>query len=518
MIDHIKILIFDRSEIDRIYNSSKLTFHNYNEKLSHFDFETILTKKTKSYNGILFCRFENKLDILFRPHYLFNNNIHNANDFSVGNCIEIINDFINDFEIVDFSHFKIVNIEFGLNFHFPGYGKDLVTYAEYHKKDQFRTDSELPYSKKSYSIDHRGRANTYKIIKMYCKGLQFPKYTDVDTLRIEVKSKKSAYIKQLGIIDIGDLTNPIVYKNLESELLQVVGELLILDRRIDFDKLNKRGENKLKEYLNTHTWFEALQKGRNEFSRKRKRYFESLVKAGRNVHQELYLIIVKKLESIQYKEVQKGANFPLKCQNEKGADFPAKLEAQKGADFPINIMEICTHLPNEVIELSKEQKDVLKRYGYGVLNYDREEREKMTENERALINSLNKKLAWVSRGEMALTDGNPYRFTKKHRKGFATAKLKRSNNHAMIYLVDCGVPTGRQHAAINKKVAKAINVDYGNRIAFWMQLASIVEIAKEKYNVVVDPSTFLDMINRTRGKKGLPQFLTSKSKSYEKVK
>ncbi|MEQ8422964.1 MAG: hypothetical protein RIB64_23375 [Arenibacter algicola] len=504
MTDFTKILVFDRAEIERVYNNPILIFHNYNEKLSHFDSETILTKKTKVYRGILFCLFENKLEILFRPHYFFNNNLHNANNFSVGNSIDVINEFIRQFEITDFALYNIVNIEFGVNFLFPGYGKDLVTFTEHHKKNQFRTDSELPYSKKSYSIDSRGRANTYKIIKLYCKGLQFPEYASVDTLRLEIKSKKSAYIKQLGIIDIGDLTNPIVYRNLESELLQVVGELLILDRRIDFEKLTIREANKLKEYLNTHTWFEALQKSRNEFSHKRKRYFEYLEKAGRNIHNELYLVIAEKLKSLQLKEIEKCAYFPV------------RLEPQKCAYFPNNIIEICTLLPNEVIDLSKEQKDVLKRYGYGVLIYDREEREKMTENERALLNSLNKQLAWIGRGDRALTDGNPFKFPKKHRQGFATAKLKRSNNHAMIYLIDCGVPTGRQHAAINKKVKKAISIDYGNRVDFWLQLSSIIEMAREKYGVNVDPKTFLDKVNKTRINNGLNEFLISKSTRYEK--
>ncbi len=506
-IDHTKILVFDRAEIERIYNNSILIFHNYNEKLSHLDSETILTKKTKVYRGILFCFFENKLEILFRPHYFFNNNLHNANDFSVSNCIDVINEFIRQFEISDFTLYNIVNIEFGVNFLFPDYGKDLVTFTEYHKKNQFRTDSELPYSKKSYSIDRRGRANSYKIIKLYCKGLQFPEYANVNTLRLEVKSKKSAYINDLGIKNIGDLLTPDVYKTLKDELLCVVGGFLILDRKIELEKLTIREANKLKEYLNTHTWFEALQKGRNEYSRKRKRYFEYLEKAGRNVHNELYLVIAEKLESLQLKEIEKGANFPTNS------------KTQKGANFPINIMEICTHLPNEVIDLSKEQKDVLKRYGYGVLNYDREEREKMTENERALINSLNKQLAWISRGDRALVDGNPYKFPKRHRKGFATAKLKRSNNYAMIYLVECGVPTGRQHATINKKVKKAISVDYGNRIAFWMQLSSIIEMAREKYAVGVDPITFLNEVNRTRSIDGLGQFHTQKYKRYyEEVK
>lgn len=59
MIDFLKILVTDTAFIEKIYNDDRLIFHNSREKLSHFDFETIHSKVTRIYKGILFCFNDN---------------------------------------------------------------------------------------------------------------------------------------------------------------------------------------------------------------------------------------------------------------------------------------------------------------------------------------------------------------------------------------------------------------------------------------------------------------------------
>ena len=210
MIDFLKLETFNTTQIDYLYDHELLDWHSDTDKINIFDKEVINTKKIKQYKGIYFCFYSNKLDILFKPHYYFNNNLHNANDFKIIDCIAVIYEVKNALNL-DLEVFKVINIEYGLNVLSPIDIRHLITYIAYHSKNEFKTDTGLPYSKKSYSVTKYGTANQYKIIKAYAKGLQFPKYSDINTFRFEVKSKKSRFINKLGTFNLADLLNLNVY-------------------------------------------------------------------------------------------------------------------------------------------------------------------------------------------------------------------------------------------------------------------------------------------------------------------
>lgn len=329
MIDFLKILVTDISLIDDFNTNELLLWHNKQERLSHFDFETIQSKETKIYKGILFCFYENKLEILFRPHYYFNNNQHNANDFTTGNCISVISEFISDFQIAELNEFKIINLEYGINILPPIDCKELVTYISYHGKNEFRTDTQLPYSKKSYKESNNGTANKYKIIKAYSKGLQYSNFCDINTFRFEVKSKKSNYINSLGIKTITDLLNSEIYKTLSNQLLNEWNEVLILGSNTEHSNLTKKENSQLNKYLNPNNWYKLKQGHRNHFNHTKKRYFNLLEKTGYNIHTEVKNIIENKLQFLE----------------QTCAILPPEQKEQTCADLPINIMENCTLLP-----------------------------------------------------------------------------------------------------------------------------------------------------------------------------
>lgn len=314
------------------------------------------------------------------------------------------------------------------------------------------------------------------ILKIYNKSKQYG--LKDHTLRFEIKVVKTREIISTGITTMADIC-PETQESAAKLLLKRFDEVVHYDYTINKQLLSKHQKRLNSDYANPRFWMELKPNFR---SRHKKRLQEITFKYSENIHAELRRQIIEKCSTI---------NRAFKTPK-------------------------CSIINHSTIALNVQQKAVLEKYGYGVLNYDREEREKMTEHERSLINSLNKQLAWIGRGDRALEKDNPYKFPKRHRNRFATAKLKHSNNHAMLYLVECGVPTGRQHATINKKVKKAISVDYGNRKAFWVQLSSIIEMAHEKYGVNVHSQTFLEKVNKTRQKNGLNQFHTQKR--YEKVK
>src|SRR5699024_1760330 len=136
--------------IDYFSTNPLLVWWNKRESLSHYDFEVIQSRETKIYNGILFCFHENKLEILLRPHYLFNTIEHNANDFKALYCIRTLENFISIFELKEPQKLKIINLEYGLNIISPMNIQNLITFLYAHQRNEFKTDTGLAFSKKAY--------------------------------------------------------------------------------------------------------------------------------------------------------------------------------------------------------------------------------------------------------------------------------------------------------------------------------------------------------------------------------
>lgn len=326
MIDFLKLETYNSTQIDYLFNHTLLTWESDTDKINIFDNEVINTKKIKQYKGIYFCFYSNKLDILFKPHYYFNDNIHNANDFHIIYCIAIINEVKNALNL-DLEVFKVINIEYGLNVLSPIDIKDLITYIVYHSKNEFRTDTGLPYSKKSYSVTKYGTANQHKIIKAYAKGLQFPKYSDINTFRFEVKSKKSRFINKLGVYNLTDLLNVNVYFAMVNSLIVELEATLILDCKTDFKTLNQKEQTKISKYNNPIEWYKINNaSNRNSFSKNKNAYYKLIDKVPFNLKNQLRQIIHDKLEILK-----------------KGAISPPKDIIKKGADSQLYNRGICTY-------------------------------------------------------------------------------------------------------------------------------------------------------------------------------
>lgn len=332
MIDNLKILIIDNDLITRLYNNDVLDDYSMYEKLygnPKFS-EIIQAKHTKVYKGVYFCFYPNKLEILFKPHYYFNNNMHNANDFGVKDCIRTLKDFANLFNLPT-EELRIINIEYGINAISPIDCKNLITYATFHEKNQFITSNEsLKYSRFSSKFDKNGRANQHKKIKIYAKGIQHPEYTDINTFRFEVKSKRSKYINSLNIFNYSDLLKMESYYKLSENLLNELKNVLILDIDNKGNNLNSKELIKLNEYNNPINWSKALKMHRNTFSINKKKYFNLLDKTGDNIHKKIESIVSEKLKLL-------FNNCAISTPN---------IELNSYATSTINIIEYCTNSKN----------------------------------------------------------------------------------------------------------------------------------------------------------------------------
>ncbi|MBK5209397.1 MAG: hypothetical protein JJE44_07825 [Flavobacteriaceae bacterium] len=304
MIDFLKIVIFKNDLINDLFNSSLLNeysiYQSYTNNLNKEAQEIRQATFTKVFKEIYFCFYVKKdeftkLEVLIKPHYYFNNNLHNANDFTALDCIKVLNE-IKDIFNFPTKELHIINKEFGLNCLSPIDCKDLITYTIYHEKNEFITSSDnLKFSKISFKHDKYGKANNYKKIKFYAKGLQFPQYTDINTFRFEVKSKRSSYIKSLGIKTYADLLNIETYLTLAENIKAEFKNVLILDISNKGQNLNPKDKIKLTEHLNTFKWIKAIQGSKNTFNNTKKTYLKLLDKTGNNIHNKLEKIISDKL-------------------------------------------------------------------------------------------------------------------------------------------------------------------------------------------------------------------------------
>ncbi len=160
MIDYIKIVIYVPELILKVWNNKELIFQS--EEKHRFNDE-IKDKRTKTFNGLTFTPFNERPEITGSLHKLFNDGIHNANDFSFLACIRIVKELADIFKL-DLDKCFILNIEFGLNLIASKSVKDIVTWLKFHERNEFRNFPELQYAKQAGTFNG-GKINTYKTIK-----------------------------------------------------------------------------------------------------------------------------------------------------------------------------------------------------------------------------------------------------------------------------------------------------------------------------------------------------------------
>lgn len=354
MLDYLKVLCSDTKYAKKLYYNPLLEMYSKNQNFrNNLNKETNVTKQAtyiKVYKEILFCFFTKdevftKLEILIKPHYYFNNNLHNANDFTVLECINTLTKIKELFNL-PVNKLTILNIEFGLNALSPIDCKDLILCAIYHEKNEFINSSDsLKFSKISFKHHKNGKANKYKQIKFYAKGLQFLDHIDINTFRFEIKSKERKYIKSLGVYAYADLLKAETYNTLADIIELEFKKVLILDINNKGLNLTNKELSKLNEYLNPIKWVKSLQGNRNLFNKHKVDYQKLLNKTRNNIHTQLNIIVGNKLQELLKKGAISTPNNILK----------------KGAISDVYIIGNCTqHHQNRNciitgVDLSKEK-------------------------------------------------------------------------------------------------------------------------------------------------------------------
>lgn len=298
MIDFLKIKVEDSLIINSLFNHPLLYYHSNTEVLLS-DKESIASKQTRQYKGVIFEFTNELLYIKFKPHYYFNDNKHNANDFSIYDCINVLKEFcimfgVNPFKLI------VVNIEFGVNILLPKNlinVRDLLVYLIYHGKNEFYTDRKYLRCKYSHSMNRKGGANTYKMIKCYDKGIQFPEYVDSNTFRFEVKSNRKNYINSLGIDTLASLFELKTFDVFSNVILKEFDDLLIIDEKAK-PLLSKVKYENFQKKLNPLYWHKLMMSNnRNAFRLNFNKYYRAL-DTKPHLKSEIRNIISSKLEEL----------------------------------------------------------------------------------------------------------------------------------------------------------------------------------------------------------------------------
>lgn len=298
MLDYIKIETKNTDLINRIWSHSDLVYHS-EKKYLHKESGELKDVHHKTFKNMFLSKFDNRLEISGSLHYLFNNGLHNANDFTFADCITTIENLCSRFGLVP-DYCNVNNLEFGVNFETPGNVSDVVKSLRFHNKNQF---TKYPNLAECYFA-----GTSYFGVKAYNKTLNFPEFAPPNLMRFEGKTRQSKYLQSKGIKTLSDLLKPTIYDLLSNLLLSEWKNVLI------FDKRTKKG----RKFCNTDFWLEILEiNHRNTFVNVKKRYYKIL--GAKGLQNLIYKRIYDKLNDLKpcavSTSLQPGTPKPTEPQN-----------------------------------------------------------------------------------------------------------------------------------------------------------------------------------------------------------
>ena len=277
MIDFIKCKILDEELINQVWENPLLEFHSkYERRYDDVIYEVVKRK----FKNIFFTKHQNRLEISGSIHYFFNDELHNANDFYIEDCIETIY-YIQDLFKLDLEKCFLINLEYGVNILSSIPISELILNLIYHERQ--------PFIRSTEHNEYRIAGNsTYKQAKAYNKGVQFPHYCNLNTFRFEVKTGQAKFLKPFGLKTLQDLINPESYNPLMTSLLCEWDKVLLFDKSKNCDD----------KFLNTHFWEQAiLDKNRNKFNNQKKAYYKKL--GTDNLHTNIRNTIERKFKYLK---------------------------------------------------------------------------------------------------------------------------------------------------------------------------------------------------------------------------
>lgn len=256
----------------------------------------IKNEKVGSFNGIKFTiTNDTHIDVSGSFHKYFNNGLHNYNDFSTSQFVEVLKDLSEKFGINPFSSY-LHHLEFGINIILPFCPKvflnAIISYkgGECERKEYKHSGLLLRFSFQQYDL------------KIYDKGVQYESKTSLkNILRIEIKVKKMEYFnaKKIKICTLSDLLSSTEVIKLGDLLIKAYKNLLIYDKRIEIKNLKEREKEILLKGSSPKYWTELIKENPNNYQKKRQ-VFRMLVSkhSKTNLQKIVFDLIEKKISDV----------------------------------------------------------------------------------------------------------------------------------------------------------------------------------------------------------------------------
>lgn len=355
-----------------LLDSPKIRFYEYNKtdlQTGELILKEIRYRRRKcEYYGELgnlriFIYKNGEINLEGSLHKFFNKGLHNHNDFTICNLIQVINELRTIG--IDPNRTKIKHLEYAVNlidlpFSTPKIIDNLMIHTGKGAPQKFKHKS-LNTPSDFITIEPRDNFT----LKIYDKAKQYG--LKVNNFRFEVKQTKGSVLKKIGLNFLSDLLDPKILESLGSLLLKRWDEVLLDDWTIRENELSIKEKINLKDYTNHKYWIklhkETREKNRNKYSQTIKRYKKLVQDHSKNVHHRIRSEIAKKWCKITSKEdvsinIEKVQDHhyivcdhaPNPSQNTRISNLQ-NLEENKSTIGPLNrelkIMEITKEKPKK---------------------------------------------------------------------------------------------------------------------------------------------------------------------------
>lgn len=259
-----------------------------------FDGETAEFRRQKGFKPEREANYKNLVFEIYRNNKIFlkgslhkywNGGKHNYNNFDITALKDVIDDLHRKF-MINSLQTSIHHLEFGLNlYNLPYYTGSVIK--------NVLVNFGMGKSPKEFKNIHHKSPSEFKcvkrdwyILKIYDKAKKYGRSENI--LRFEAKILKMRGIKNIGIVNLGDLLQEESLKNLGKLLLSFWDDVLINDWTIEEHGLIREDQIKLKDWRNPIFWTilyqETRGKNRNRFSLELKSYQKVVKKHSGNIH------------------------------------------------------------------------------------------------------------------------------------------------------------------------------------------------------------------------------------------
>lgn len=312
------------------------------------DSEGVIKHRIAEYNNFKFKIIDEKyININGSVHKYFNSGLHNYNDFTIPNLVEVFTDLSLKFDLNPLLT-SLHNLEFGVNVIVPYSTNRLLNSIISYKGKEYEVER---YNGKGYllrfSFDHYD-------LKIYNKGLQYQQSENI--LRFEIKVKRMEYFRtrDINIKCLSDLLNTGNYIKLMTCLLKAFSDILIYDNSIRLKGLTERERAILINGKNPKYWSELVEKGK-DIKYKRNRFNSLVAKYGKqNIKETILKLIENKFVELSLINTSTQIKIKEYLNQFQNITYP-ELTTFKSANLKTNLPE-NNYSNKGLIESKKERK------------------------------------------------------------------------------------------------------------------------------------------------------------------